>query len=300
MTVRPSGAEVNASGSVTIGAAVGGSPDLNGILFINAAGQLDTDPELKYDPSFIKLGPAGNNAWIRRSGTNILELSTNDGASSVTLGATGRLTIVNADLSLTASSSDNRIDVPGTNRLGFRTAGTSRWEISAAGHLIAATDATFDIGQSGATRPRDGFFSRNLFLGGTLSIGSIAVPLQTRGAPTRFTLEAPSGALVGIQGNLAAATAGTTADIILGADATRSAGWILRMDNSMASGDAGTRLWGLKFDARMFIGVPNSAPTDADLQVSEATAYLDQTANSLLFRVKYSDGTLKTGTVALT
>lgn len=28
------------------------------------------------------------------------------------------------------------------------------------------TDATYDIGKSGATRPRDGFFSRNLFVGG--------------------------------------------------------------------------------------------------------------------------------------
>lgn len=32
------------------------------------------------------------------------------------------------------------------------------------------TDATYDIGKSGATRPRDGFFSRNVTIGGTLTV----------------------------------------------------------------------------------------------------------------------------------
>jgi len=32
------------------------------------------------------------------------------------------------------------------------------------------TDATYDIGKSGATRPRDGFFSRNMAVGGTLGV----------------------------------------------------------------------------------------------------------------------------------
>jgi len=32
------------------------------------------------------------------------------------------------------------------------------------------TDATYDIGKSGATRPRDGFFSRNAVIGGTLNV----------------------------------------------------------------------------------------------------------------------------------
>lgn len=36
------------------------------------------------------------------------------------------------------------------------------------------TDATFDIGKSGATRPRDGFFSRNVAVGGTLAVTGVA------------------------------------------------------------------------------------------------------------------------------
>lgn len=35
------------------------------------------------------------------------------------------------------------------------------------------TDATYDIGKSGATRPRDGFFSRNVVIGGTLGVTGV-------------------------------------------------------------------------------------------------------------------------------
>jgi hypothetical protein len=37
-------------------------------------------------------------------------------------------------------------------------------------HDLKWTDATYDIGKSGATRPRDGFFSRNFVIGGTAAI----------------------------------------------------------------------------------------------------------------------------------
>jgi len=36
------------------------------------------------------------------------------------------------------------------------------------------TDATYDIGKAGATRPRDGFFSRNAVVGGTLGVTGVA------------------------------------------------------------------------------------------------------------------------------
>jgi len=38
--------------------------------------------------------------------------------------------------------------------IDFRTAGTQRWQINSSGHILAATDNTYDIGASGATRPR--------------------------------------------------------------------------------------------------------------------------------------------------
>jgi len=56
-----------------------------------------------------------------------------------------------------------------------------------AGDLLF-TDATYDIGKSGATRPRDGFFSRNLTVGGTLGLASagLSMPTSTYG-PARIS-----------------------------------------------------------------------------------------------------------------
>lgn len=61
--------------------------------------------------------------------------------------------------------------------------------ISAAklGMDLLFTDATYDIGKSGATRPRDGFFSRNLVVGGT---GLFGGALTTQGALTGVTVTA--------------------------------------------------------------------------------------------------------------
>ena len=53
-------------------------------------------------------------------------------------------------------------------------------------------------------------------------------------------------------------------------------------------------------DSRFYSTVPDSAPTDANLDNSQMTFYLDEASNALKVRVRYSDGTLKTGTVALT
>ncbi len=52
-------------------------------------------------------------------------------------------------------------------------------------------------------------------------------------------------------------------------------------------------------NGRMLYGVSNIAPIDGDIPNSHVTAYLDEVGNTLTFRVRYSDGTLKTGTVAL-
>lgn len=52
---------------------------------------------------------------------------------------------------------------------------------------------------------------------------------------------------------------------------------------------------------RLFATVPNSAPTDSDIMTSGVTFYLNEAGNTLVFRVRYSDGTtVKAGTVALT
>jgi hypothetical protein len=56
------------------------------------------------------------------------------------------------------------------------------------------TDALYDIGKSGATRPRDGFFSRNFVIGGTLTVNGIAT------INNQLTL-VPSGSTYAINSN---------------------------------------------------------------------------------------------------
>lgn len=79
--------------------------------------------------------------------------------------------------------------------------------------------------------------------------------------------------------------------------ASRSADFVVSLVNSAA---ALAEKFRIKADSRMFFGTPNSAPTDGDIGNGFVTAYLDQTLNILNFRVRYSDGTLKTGSIALT
>jgi hypothetical protein len=52
-------------------------------------------------------------------------------------------------------------------------------------------------------------------------------------------------------------------------------------------------------NGRLSYGVANTPPNDDDIQDNHVTAYIDEVANQLIFRFRYSDGTLKTGTVAL-
>ncbi len=49
-----------------------------------------------------------------------------------------------------------------------------RWSVEEGGHLLAGVDNTYDIGASGATRPRDGWFGRNIDIAGTLTVAGLA------------------------------------------------------------------------------------------------------------------------------
>jgi hypothetical protein len=45
----------------------------------------------------------------------------------------------------------------------FQTGGTDRWKIEATGELLAGADNAYDIGASGASRPRTGYFGTSVF-----------------------------------------------------------------------------------------------------------------------------------------
>ena len=66
----------------------------------------------------------------------------------------------------------------------------------------------------------------------------------------------------------------------------------VQLGTGSASGLAGVA-------ARVVMGAPNSAIADADLANGQISFYLDEGGNTLTVKVKYSTGTVKTGTVAL-
>ena len=75
------------------------------------------------------------------------------------------------------------------------------------------TDNTYDIGKSGATRPRDGFFSRNAVIGGTLGVSGVST----------FTADlVATGASMSFQDD-EGITLGTGSDATLKFDATNVA-----------------------------------------------------------------------------
>lgn len=62
----------------------------------------------------------------------------------------------------------------GSAALGLGTAATTRWNVSSSGHLLAEADNTYDIGASGATRPRSFYFATAIIgPGTTASAGQI-------------------------------------------------------------------------------------------------------------------------------
>jgi hypothetical protein len=54
-----------------------------------------------------------------------------------------------------------------------------------------------------------------------------------------------------------------------------------------------------KSTGRSFIGAPPDAPEDGDINNAQISFFLDQPGNELKVRVRYSDGTLKSGAIAL-
>jgi hypothetical protein len=64
--------------------------------------------------------------------------------------------------------------------------------------------------------------------------------------------------------------------------------------------DGVTRLFTRLAGGPVITGVRNSVPDDANIQNSQMAVYVDQTANELKFRVRYSTGAYATGTLALT
>ena len=83
------------------------------------------------------------------------------------------------------------------DRLGFATAGVARWEVAAAGALLAASDGAFDIGADGASRPN------NVYLAGFIQTGD-----GTTAAPSHSFDSDPDTGMFRVASNVVALVTG--------------------------------------------------------------------------------------------
>lgn len=99
------------------------------------------------------IGIQGTLGAITPVGTNQAGVSLNlQGGLSTGSGTPGSINLMTAS----AGSSGSSVNV-----------GATRWTVNSSGHLLAGTDNSYDIGASGATRPRNVYIAGNLVVGGT-------------------------------------------------------------------------------------------------------------------------------------
>jgi hypothetical protein len=125
-------------------------------------------------PDTILLRDAAN-TLAQRNGVNaqkfVVYATYTDGSNNrrVAIDANGANASIQLLSSGTGGNSPFYIWNGTSNILSFGTGGAERFQISSSGHLLAGADNTYDIGASGATRPRDFFLARNAILGGALN-----------------------------------------------------------------------------------------------------------------------------------
>lgn len=134
-------------------------------------------------------------------------------ATSPTLTITDSTTPVT--LIATANDSTADIGTSTTHNLRFATNNGIRWELSgAAGHLLATNDNAIDIGASGATRPRTGYFGTSVIAPVFTAATSVTAPLYattTNCASSGGTCSAAASGSVSIAAAATTVTVATTA-----------------------------------------------------------------------------------------
>ena len=211
---------ITSAGALSINSSLtsGGYYSSNSAIFIRAAGGGGNA-----DTNGIQLSSLNRFGWgsglagstgssltldtvLVRDAANTLALR--NGALAQTFNVYGTYTSGTSYERLTLSAPSAANAIIGTNKgsgggtargLEFQTDGVSRWSISTAGHLLAAADNTYDIGASGANRPR------NLFIGGSADVaGTFACPTIYTGPTGNATaLTTPTNGVFRITNNSA-------------------------------------------------------------------------------------------------
>ncbi len=94
---------------------------------------------------------------------------------------------------------------------GANAAPANRWQINASGHFLAGTDNAYDIGASGANRPRNGYFAGYVAVASGLNVsaGVLTLPAGSAGAPSlTFAGNTNSGLFSSAAGEVSITTSG--------------------------------------------------------------------------------------------
>lgn len=119
-----------------------------------------------------------------------------------TLGATafsGAISASSGNLSITAGAND--VQINGAD-VSLRTGGTERFVILSTGHIVAGVDNTYDLGASGATRPRTGYFGTSVvvpMLNATTAIQLAGASINTAGTLSNVAYLNQTNAFTAIQ-----------------------------------------------------------------------------------------------------
>lgn len=106
--------------------------------------------------------------------------------------AGGQATIATEGFGANAASSHLTLAAGGTTRsIFFQTAGSAKWLFNSAGNFLAQTDNAYDIGASGANRPRNIYAAANTTIG-DLATANGALTLQATSLP-QLTLNCTTG-----------------------------------------------------------------------------------------------------------
>lgn len=95
--------------------------------------------------------------------------------------------------------------------LDFQTQALNRWRIDASGHFVAGTDNTYDIGASGATRPRNIYVAGFAAISGTANAGAYATAVNCSSSAAPAVCSSAAAGSVVIAAGGTSVTVNTTA-----------------------------------------------------------------------------------------
>lgn len=151
------------------------------------------------------------------------------------------------------------------------------------------TDATYDIGKSGATRPRDGFFSRNVAVGGTLDITGATTAAAITANNTLTLQNSTTAVLAEISKTYTSAT--SREYLGLGYDATAAAYFLGSKVGSAGGSNRPLKIGHLAADGTTFVGLTVATNGLLNLGTNlfvipfNGTSYSTPTANGTGFSI---------------